>query len=87
MASFAKANHNLGWDQPAIQTLKTKCSTSSSNVGLINVAILSLLSLVPIFKSYEEQATTICAVAYHNLRDHPAGDPGCLATRIVLSKL
>ena len=51
MTSFDKANHILGGNQPAIQILKTQCSTSSSNVGLINVAILSLLNLVPYSKA------------------------------------
>ena len=81
------ASHNLGGDHLAIQTVKTQCSVSSSNVGLINGFILALLSLVTMFKSYKEQAMKICAVAYHSLRGHPAGDLGCSATQIALSKL
>ena len=81
------SNHNLGGNHSAIQTLSALCFVSSSNVGLINVAILALLNLVPISKSYEEQAKVIYAVAYHNVRDHPVGDPGCLAIIIALPKL
>ena len=44
------ANHNGGGDHPAVQTPTTKYSVSSSNIGLINVAILALLSLVTMFK-------------------------------------
>ena len=46
------ANHNGEGNHPVVQTLKTKYSVSSSNVGLINIAILALLSLVTMFKSY-----------------------------------
>ena len=73
-------------DHLAIQTLKAQCTASSFNFGLINGAILALLSLIAVFKSFEEQATSVCVVVYHNLRGHPAGDPGCSADRIVLSK-
>ena len=85
--SCTMSNHNLGKDHLAIQTLKAQGTVSSSNVGLINGAILTLLSLVTIFKSYKEQATSICAVAYQNLRGCPTGDPGCSSKITVLSKL
>ena len=87
MTTCIMANHNLGGDCLAIQKLKAQSTVSSSNVGLINGVILTLLSLATTFKSYREQATPLCTVAYHNLRGHPTGDTGYLAIIIVLSKL
>ena len=45
-------NHNLGGDHLAIQTLKTQCTISSSDIGLGYGIILVLLSLATMFKSY-----------------------------------
>ena len=80
-------DHNLWVDYLDIQTLKAQCTASSPNVGLVNGAIIALLSLVTVFKSFEEQTTSICVMAYHNLRGHPAGEPGGSVDRIVLSTL